>query len=47
MDAKLIVYYDPSVHKDLVGAVTREIFVMTNDPVTPEMKIRIKANQTI
>jgi hypothetical protein len=46
-NAKLIVYYDPSVHKDLVGAVTREIYVTTNDPVTPEMKIRIKVNQTI
>ena len=46
-NTKLIVYYDPSVHKDLVGAVTREIYVMTNDPATPEMKIRIKVNQTI
>jgi hypothetical protein len=46
-EAKLIVYYDPSVHKDLVGAVTREIYVMTNDPVTPEMKIKIRVNQTI
>jgi hypothetical protein len=41
----LTVHYDPSVHKDLVEQVTREIYVVSNDPATPKMKLKIHVNQ--
>lgn len=43
--AILRVYYDPSVHKDLKGPVTRTISVFSNDPVEFEKKVIITLNQ--
>lgn len=43
--AQLKVYYDPSVHRDSRGPVTRYITLFTNDPINNLMKVRIEANQ--
>ena len=43
--AQLKVYYDPSVHQDLRGPVTREISVFSNDPIDFEQKVTIELNQ--
>jgi len=39
------VYYDPTVHEDLVGPVTRTISIHSNDPVDFETKLTITLNQ--
>lgn len=44
-EAQVKVYYDPSVHPDLTGAVTREVSVHSNDPVDFETKLTITLNQ--
>ncbi len=44
--AILRVYYDPNVHKDLVGAVTRTVSIFSNDPVEFEKKVTITLEQT-
>jgi hypothetical protein len=44
--ATLRVFYDPSVHPDLEGAVTRTVSVFSNDPVEFEKKITITLVQT-
>lgn len=44
--ATVKVYYDPSVHPDLIGPVTREVSVHTNDPVEFETKLTITLDQT-
>jgi len=44
--AVLRVYYDPSVHPDLEGAVTRTISIMSNDPVEFEKVVTITLEQT-
>jgi hypothetical protein len=41
------VYYDPTVHPDLVGAVTRTATIFSNDPVEFEKKVTITLNQTL
>jgi len=43
--AVLRVYYDPNMHKDLVGPVTREVTVYSNDPVNFATKATIKLDQ--
>lgn len=43
--ALIKVYYDPNVHPDLTGPVTRFIKIFSNDPVNFETKITIKLNQ--
>ena len=43
--AQLKVYYDPNVHKDLRGAVIREIYIYSNDPIDFEKKVQIELNQ--
>ncbi|NCS32029.1 DUF1573 domain-containing protein [bacterium] len=43
--ATLRVYYDPSTHPDLVGAVTRTITVYSNDPVEFAKKVTITLEQ--
>lgn len=43
--AQLKVYYDPSVHPDLRGPVTREISIFSNDPIDFEKKVIIELNQ--
>lgn len=44
-EAKVKVYYDPTVHPDLTGPVTRTISVHSNDPVDFETKLTITLNQ--
>lgn len=44
--AQVKVYYDPNVHKDLRGAVTREVSIFSNDPVNFESKVTVELNQT-
>ncbi|MDP3882931.1 MAG: DUF1573 domain-containing protein [Candidatus Staskawiczbacteria bacterium] len=43
--AQLKVYYDPNVHKDLKGPVTREVSIYSNDPVNSKIKVQIDLNQ--
>ena len=43
--ATLNVYYDPTVHPDLRGAVTRTISISSNDPLFSTKKITIAVNQ--
>lgn len=43
--AELKVYYDPNVHKDLKGSVTRSITVFSNDPRHRITEVKIIANQ--
>ena len=45
--AVLQVYYDPTVHPDLIGPVTRTVSVFSNDPVEFETKVTIFLEQTI
>ncbi len=44
-EANVKVYYDPSVHPDLTGPVTREVSVHSNDPVDFETKLTITLDQ--
>lgn len=44
--AQLKVYYDPNVHKDLRGSVTREINIFSNDAIDFEKSVTIELNQT-
>ena len=44
--AVLRVFYDPSVHPDLEGAVTRTVSIMSNDPVEFETQVAITLDQT-
>lgn len=46
-NATLRVFYDPSVHPDLEGAVTRTVSVFSNDPVEFEKKVTITLVQTM
>ncbi len=43
--AQLKVYYDPNVHPDFRGAVTREVHVYSSDPIDFEKKATIELNQ--
>ena len=44
--AQIKVYYDPTVHADLIGPVTRTVSIHSNDPVDFETKLTITLNQT-
>lgn len=44
-EATVKVYYDPTVHPDLTGSVTRTISVHSNDPVDFETKLTITLEQ--
>ena len=44
--AILRVFYDPTVHPDLEGAVTRFVSLFSNDPVEFEIKATISLEQT-
>jgi len=44
--AILRVFYDPTVHPDLEGAVTRTVSIMSNDPVEFEIQVMISLTQT-
>lgn len=43
--AQLKVYYDPTVHRDMRGSVTRSIFIFSNDPSNSKKEVRITAIQ--
>ncbi len=45
--AILRIFYDPTVHPDLVGPVTRTVSVFSNDPVEFETNVTITLEQTI
>jgi len=44
--AQLKIYYDPNVHPELRGPVTRFIMVFSNDPKNPIVRVFIQATQT-
>lgn len=44
--AVIRVYYDPTVHPDLIGPVTRTISVHSNDPVDFDAKVTVTLEQT-
>lgn len=44
-EATVKVYYDPTVHEDLTGPVTRTVSVHSNDPVDFESKLTIILDQ--
>lgn len=43
--AVLKVFYDPAVHPDLRGPVTRIVTIHSDDPVNPEQEVKIKVSQ--
>ena len=43
--AEINIYYDPQVHPDMRGHVTRVITVFSNDPNTPKKLVKIEVNQ--
>ena len=43
--ATLRVYYDPNVHGEFVGAITRTVSIFSNDPVEFEVKATITLDQ--
>ncbi len=43
--AELNIYYDPRVHSELRGPVTRAITVFSNDPKTSKKIVKIEVNQ--
>ena len=43
--AKLKIYYDPNVHKDLRGNIVRSVYLFSNDPKNSKVEVRIYANQ--
>jgi len=45
-EAFVKVYYDPSVHPDLEGAVTRTLSIHSNDPIDFETQLTIALEQT-
>lgn len=45
-EAELVVYYNPQVHPDLRGAVTREVYLFGEDLRAPLATVRIDAYQT-
>lgn len=44
-EATIKVYYDPTVHPDLTGPVTRTVTIFSNDPVDFETKVTINLDQ--
>ena len=43
--AVLKIYYNPAVHPDLRGPVTRTITIYSDDPESPTQDVRIKVTQ--
>lgn len=43
--AYLKVYYNPAVHRNVRGAVTRIVTVYSDDPANPKQRVRIKVYQ--
>lgn len=44
-EAQLKIYYDPNVHGELRGLITRTIDIYSNDPVDFQKKVKIELNQ--
>jgi hypothetical protein len=44
-NATLTIYYNPQMHSDMRGPLTRTIKVFSNDPIDFEKEVRIEANQ--
>lgn len=44
-EATLKIYYDPKVHPDLRGSVTRIVTIISDDPLNRIQQVRIKVNQ--
>ncbi len=44
-EANIKIYYDPNMHKDIRGPITRIVSIFSNDPVDFEKKARIKLKQ--
>jgi hypothetical protein len=42
---QLKVYYDPTVHRDMRGPVTRTVTIFSNDPISYGKNVVISANQ--
>jgi len=43
--AQLKIRYDPNVHKTMRGAVTRSVYITSNDPRNSREEVRINVNQ--
>ncbi|MBT4539363.1 DUF1573 domain-containing protein [Candidatus Woesearchaeota archaeon] len=43
--AQLKIQYDPNVHREMRGAVTRSVYIMSNDPTNSREEVRIHVNQ--
>ena len=43
-DRKMVVTYDPMVHPDQTGSITRVVYLQTSDPVSPEIEIELTGN---
>ncbi len=43
--AQLKIYYDPNVHQNLKGSVTRSVFIYSNDPRHSKKEVKIRAFQ--
>jgi len=44
-EAQLKIYYDPNVHGELRGLITRTISIFSNDPVNFQKQVKIELNQ--
>ena len=44
-EANIKVYYDPNMHKDIRGLITRTVSLFSNDPVDFEKEVRIELEQ--
>lgn len=45
-EGEIVVFYDPSIHPELEGSVTRTVDIKTNDPNNPKSTIKIFVNQS-
>lgn len=43
--AELMIYYDPSFHGGARGPILREVYISSNDPVDPVVKVSVELNQ--
>ena len=43
--AELKIFYDPTAHPDLRGAVTRVVTIYSNDSLSPQKDVKIQVNQ--
>ncbi len=43
--ADLKIYYDPNMHGDIKGGITRTVYISSNDPIDFEKEVKIKLEQ--